>query len=1266
MLTAAAIEGRLLFPLSELLGSDVVPDDVADLDRDTDSFLNSVCFTDSSIQPVENGFLGTVVLVILEEIVIAPFGDVAGLVIGGGAGVSVFEARVRLQHLPGGFRFEIGVHDVAVGLRISPSILRPLKPGTDDPEPPDVPLDVQLGAVSIVFGTDEPFSVAWSGSPSIPRCMIGESGVIVSAGAIRWLTPSSEDLSPDTPSNFVGLYLDDARVELSGLDLENDPLLFLDYAFIGRGGFSGRIDLLDLNLKGELAGFAFELRDFGLTLVQNSITTSNITGRLILPFFDAPLDVVVGISLDGGFALAISSPGGLMTLTRPGVLELQLESVGLLIDRGQAVLTLSGVITPLVDAVHWPGFRIQRLSIDSEGHVRLDGGWMDLREGYTIDFHGFQLELTKIGFGNTADGGKWMGFTGAVKLVQGLSAGASIEGLRITWYEDGSTDVSLKGVGVELRIPNVLRFKGTVSYDSVNSCFIGAVKLHLLALDMQIDGTLVAAPDHFAIYVAADLPAGIPLFSTGLAVYGMKGLLALDMEPNRKTEEPWYESPDGQPGWYKREPIGVANLIKKWQPQSGSMAFGAGVTLGTIADNGFTFSGRTLLLIVFPGPVLLIEGEANLLRERDAEPTMRALAVIDNRAGNFLVGLDAHYTQAEKGELIDISGNAQASFDFHRADAWNVHLGEKDPLERRIRAKLFQLFEANAYVALDAGKLGMGAWIGFEEQWQFGPLGLTLEAWMDANAVVSIRPAHFYGDLWLHGKVQASALGIGIGIQADARLQADVFDPFHIKGDLGLSVDLPWPFPDFDVSVAVEWGPNPVPPPLLPPLQDVAIEHFKVTTTWPLPRVSANGTAPLLLSAAIDMDGDGVLDAPLPGEESAARTAAPEVPLDARPHITFARPVHDRALAGVNAQAVYPEWERVGDPAKNEGPVRVRYTLERIALHKRAGDSWMLAARTRAGAGQPQLYGSWAPVPRMPSGGGENPSQVKLWLWSKTPFDYTRHAGRGWDEWFDTEFPSFPCQSVPEAPPDLCCTTDALDRFPVTTGSISNWVGPMADPWGAGISLFWQERSDGGPVVPVPAWVVKLDLPVSGLTRKLVLPARGNGNATELLVRLAWIPRPVRDAIVQIRLARRIPFIVGAIGHTADGSPGVPLHAEGFDDLVELRTSGSTVIDEVTLSYDFNHIAATTPPADIEVLSVTFIRDGEPLTLTMERVSVLIGDDWKCPAHPLFVYKQSRDSRLIGTELQRLATFIDVVRAPGRVVGFGDALLIRAFVVEPM
>ena len=41
---------------------------------------------------------------------------------------------------------------------------------------------------------------------------------------------------------------------------------------------------------------------------------------------------------------------------------------------------------------------------------------------------------------------------------------------------------------------------------------------------------------------------------------------------------------------------------------------------------------------------------------------------------------------------------------------------------------------------------------------------------------------------------------------------------------------------DFDVHIPLHWGPEPTPPALPLPLKDIAIEHFKVTTSWPLPR----------------------------------------------------------------------------------------------------------------------------------------------------------------------------------------------------------------------------------------------------------------------------------------------------------------------------------------------------------------------------------------------------------------------------------------------
>src|SRR5262245_58786863 len=62
----------------------------------------------------------------------------------------------------------------------------------------------------------------------------------------------------------------------------------------------------------------------------------------------------------------------------------------------------------------------------------------------------------------------------------------------------------------------------------------------------------------------------------------------------------------------------------------------------------------------------------------------------------------------------------------------------------------------------------------------------------------------------------------------------------------------------------------------------------------------------------------------------------------------------------------------------------------------------------------------------MPVPGTDPPvGQAKLWLWSKTPFDYSRHGGRAWDEWFTQAHPNSPC--IPPVPERReCCNFDDI------------------------------------------------------------------------------------------------------------------------------------------------------------------------------------------------------------------------------------------------
>ena len=200
--------------------------------------------------------------------------------------------------------------------------------------------------------------------------------------------------------------------------------------------------------------------------------------------------------------------------------------------------------------------------------------------------------------------------------------------------------------------------------------------------------------------------------------------------------------------------------------------------------------------------------------------------------------------------------------------------------------------------------------------------------------------------------------------------------------------------------------------------------------------------------------------------------------------------MHDEARVGVNAQPVHPAaspagWEWIGDPAKNEGPVRARFRLTAVTLERQSGAAWSTVARAPATAGVPALYGSWAPVPQLPSGtaapGTAGPlANTKLWLWSKSAFDYTRATGGAWDESFAAAHPGYPC--VPAPPPrHICC--DVQD-MPVGTVLKSPWRCAEQP----GITVEWPRD--------VRAVVTALAEPVDGLTRAICFPADGEVDVT--------------------------------------------------------------------------------------------------------------------------------------------------------------------------
>lgn len=706
-------------------------------------------------------------------------------------------------------------------------------------------------------------------------------------------------------------------------------------------------------------------------------------------------------------------------------------------------------------------FEVEKLVVNAQGKVTFEGGWVDLptqkksKIGKT-----FKAELSKIGFGSE-DEWSWIGFSGSVQLATKISLGAEFHNAKIMvrkgfnplvdpWQDN--LRFTLQGLDVNLEIPDVLAFTGKLSFfddqeedaDKALRGFRGAVKLTLYPSKFVLDAELMCLKvkqgntsfTAFYVYVNANLPAGLPLASTGVSLYGFAGLFGQNVFPDRLDAEDWYEH------WYKGERLGTTPLpdeddedpgvvqATKWMPEPGSRAFGAGVTFGTSTDNGYAVNGKLLFVLLVPGPVLILSGRANLLKERsklddpDSEPNFETLAVLDGRAGTFQLNVSAYYKKDEdSGKILDIRAGVESFFAFHDADAWYLYLGRKDPKEKRIRAEVLRLIRADTYWMLDARSLQFGFFLGMEKRWKFGPVTAGLAAWISVDAAVSWKDVHAHGALELYGGLELKFLKRGLTISVWARIAVDAPKPLLVEGEVHVEVDLPRPIPDLDFRFKLRWGKQPGSALVPVVLGGVGIEHFKASEKWPLWRLPAyEGPKPGFWDGQAHPYAEN-LGALLVDYDEAVEQGVPTVPLDARPVLAFAKAVRDGiGFAGAREGLL----ERVG-------ATRFEYELVQVVLQQQPAGmfvaqqpdqspstgAWVVVARRS----QPGLYsatpdiaperlrGSWQLV----SSGGDGLPNVRLLLWGKSSSDWAREqtGSQHWT-WLNSAVP-LDCLPRPES-----------------------------------------------------------------------------------------------------------------------------------------------------------------------------------------------------------------------------------------------------------
>jgi hypothetical protein len=265
---------------------------------------------------------------------------------------------------------------------------------------------------------------------------------------------------------------------------------------------------------------------------------------------------------------------------------------------------------------------------------------------------------------------------------------------------------------------------------------------------------------------------------------------------------------------------------------------------------------------------------------------------------------------------------------------------------------------------------------------------------------------------------------------------------------------------EFDINLELKWEKHKEPPwPL--PLKEAAIGHEIVQENILLSRNLSESEAgkEALLLPNYDSDKDDFIDNPDDGLCEVPTTPAdreiPVVPLDARPVLTFGKPMRDTAgdpkldtegipvldangnrlytSAGDNAYPLDPEWQKLGHEGEDESLKDYEYKFELIdlLLQKKMDEGWKSCAHTGQESPEdsdpdttfPPIYGTWQAV----EDGEGNPIQTKLQLWTKTPFSFSRYATRDYVDAFSEDNPDYPC--VPDYNAEKVCVN--FDELPL-------------------------------------------------------------------------------------------------------------------------------------------------------------------------------------------------------------------------------------------
>ncbi len=773
--------------------------------------------------------------------------------------------------------------ELSAAIEFPRTVLLPMKLGTKGLEV-DNTLDnsgglkqayFQFAETTLDFDTDTGFGyqMEFAGSLVPQFAQIANSGLIISfTNAKLDLSRTSNIPEADAagyPVDFIGLYVQQASVTFNNFGKEDDTKtsasIFANNLLIGTGGISGTIGLeANGSLHRKFGDFEIELDEFSLTFRQSAITGSTISGKLTIPGFNVdngPAVILIDAAIkdNGDFDITARPQAGGYKITIPDVLEVIVRKLEVGSVNGRFFVSVAGTLNfianlPILGEILPKGVEINKLTIWDNGDLEFEGGFIAVPKSFRLQIGPVKMEVGNISLGahkrmlhGIDRNYRFFGFDGMINTGR-AGVNASGNGIKYFFTTDNNGQdkpfdhfLSIDQILIDLSLPgdgdNALTLNGylnmhnpdsAISGSNAGSEYTGAVafeipKLHLSgSAGMRLDPTIPA----FVVDIGLELAKPIPIGGTGLGIYAFRGLIGQHYMPAKSAATP--SLPDTASWWdyYKAKSTitGREGIeLDKFADKPG-FSVGAGMTIATTFDSGFSFSSKLFLLLGMPD-VFLMQGQAGILQKRlglkdDVDPPFSALIVIGDNSvrGNLSVNYKVPNSGSLKGAIFGLQGALDMAFFFNNASGWYLNIGKDSPESERIQAKILTLFQGHAYLMLSSQGIKAGAGAKFDFNKSFGPISVGFGAYLNLGGFVSFKPVQIGGFIQAGGYAYVKIWKLSAGVSVDLTLAVEAPNPFNISGKIQVHPPLPWPLKKLTFTLEMSWHFNNNQQALLEPL----------------------------------------------------------------------------------------------------------------------------------------------------------------------------------------------------------------------------------------------------------------------------------------------------------------------------------------------------------------------------------------------------------------------------------------------------------------